>query len=278
MPAARRRLAAAAFLAAATAAAPADASWRLPVEAPVTRAFDLGADPFEGGRHRGVDLAARTGAPVRAPCAGEVVVAGRVGTSGRVVTLRCGLWRVSHMPLGAIAVRRHERVEPGTTIGTAARSREHAGLHLGVRREGDRFGYVDPLGFLEAKRAPPPLVAGRRPRPTRVTRPPRLGPAPRASRPAPNRLRRAAPVNVGRSAPAVIAAGRAEWVAPAPGVTASGRTESAASASEHSKRAPVPWPAWVGAALILAGVGVGRRVPLRVRGGIARGRPVEGIR
>jgi hypothetical protein len=40
----------------------------------------------------------------------------------------------------------------------------------------------------------------------------------------------------------------------------------------------VPWPAWVGAALMLASVGVGRRVPLRVRGGIARGRPVEGIR
>ena len=32
-------------------------------------------------------------------------------------------------------------------------------IHFGVRREGRRFGYVDPLRFLGARPAPPPLAA-----------------------------------------------------------------------------------------------------------------------
>ena len=71
---------------------------------PVERGFDPGR-PFEAGRHRGIDLAAAPGTPVRAACAGPVVVAGRVGSSGGVVTVRCGPWRVTHMPLATIGVR-----------------------------------------------------------------------------------------------------------------------------------------------------------------------------
>jgi hypothetical protein len=156
------------------------AAWRPPVEGPVARLFDLGADPFEAGRHRGVDLAAAPGVAVRAPCAGSVEVAGTVGTSGRVVTLLCGRWRVSHMPLATIAVRRGAAAGRGTLLGTVAQSREHAGLHLGVRRDGTRFGYVDPLRFLARTRTAPPPVIGRRPRPRGGDRPPRLAPAPRA--------------------------------------------------------------------------------------------------
>ena len=66
------------------------ATWRPPVEGAVTRAFDPGSHPFEGGRHRGVDLAAPPGTEVHAPCTGRVAFAGRVGSNGRVVTLRCG--------------------------------------------------------------------------------------------------------------------------------------------------------------------------------------------
>jgi hypothetical protein len=226
---------------------PVHASWRTPIEgAALTRSFDLGANPFEGGRHRGIDLAARAGESVRAPCAGEVVVARQVGTSGRVVTLRCGVWRVSHMPLATISRRVGDRVRAGAPLGTAAASRAHGGLHLGVRREGERFGYVDPLRFLAAKRFPPPLAGGRRPPPIRVTRPPRLGPAPRAPRPATNPLRRTAPA----SNP------------PATG----------------SNPVALPWPVWVGTALMVGGLGFRWRVRLRVRGGIVGGRPAEGIR
>jgi hypothetical protein len=138
-----------------------------PLGGPVARAFDVGPNPFAGGHHRGVDLAAPPGSPVRAPCAGRVGVAGRVGSSGGVVTVLCRRWRVTVMPLATITVHRGATVRARARLGTLSRSSAHAGLHLGVRRDGVRFGYVDPLRFL----APPgsaPFVAPRRapPRPS----------------------------------------------------------------------------------------------------------------
>jgi hypothetical protein len=151
-----------------------------PVGGPVARGFSVGADPFEGGRHRGVDLVAAPGAVVRAPCGGSVVVAGRVGASGRVVTVLCRGWRVTVMPLAAVAVRRGAVVRAGTRVGTVARSAAHAGLHLGVRRDGVRFGYVDPLRFL-APRSSAPFVAPRAP--ARRRPPPVAAPAVRVPAP-----------------------------------------------------------------------------------------------
>jgi Peptidase family M23 len=228
--AAHRRTVAFAIGLAVLVAQPARAAWRAPVDgAAVARAFDLGSNPFEGGRHRGVDFASQVGAVVRAPCAGRVAVAGRVGSSGGVVTVLCGHWRVSHMPLATIAVRRGVDVRRGTTLGTLAASRAHTGLHLGVRRDGNRFGYVDPLRFLAGDRAPPP-IAGHRPPPIRTApRPPRLGPAPRPVAPSPHPVR------------------RSPRLGPAP-----------AAAGSNQDRAPglAPWPAWAGLALVLAGVGL----------------------
>src|SRR5919197_554756 len=118
-------------------AAPAQAAgWRAPVGGAVVRGFDLGRNPFEGGRHRGADFAASPGAVVRAPCRGRVVVAGRVGSSGGGVTLLCGRWRVSVLPLARLSVRRGAVTRPGSRVGTLAASRTHVGVHLGVRRDG----------------------------------------------------------------------------------------------------------------------------------------------
>ena len=197
------------------------AAWLPPVPGEPTRPFDPGRHPFEGGRHRGVDLAARPGATVRAPCGGAVAFAGRVGATGRVVTLRCGVWRVTHLPLATIAVRPDSEVERGAVLGTVAPSPDHRGLHLGVRREGRRFGYVNPLDFLTtpATRPPPPL--GRVPRPRRMTPPAARAPARRV---VPSAARRVVP------------------------------------SSNRGLRAPfAPWPAWLGLALVLAGAGVGLR-------------------
>jgi hypothetical protein len=169
------------FLASPAAAA---AGWRSPVPAPVGRAFDLGPNPYAGGHHRGVDLLAPPGSAVRAACAGRVVVAGRVGVSGGVVTVLCGRWRVSVMPLAAIFVRRGSVVGAGARLGTLARSRDHAGLHMGVRRDGARFGYVDPLRFLRPARppaAPPPLGRAPRARPHRLPPLLPLAPAPQVT-------------------------------------------------------------------------------------------------
>ncbi len=79
--------------------------------------------------------------------------AGRVAGEG-TVSVRCGRWRVSYAPLTRVAVREGERVGAGARLGRSA-----GGLHFGVRREGRRFGYVDPLRFLAAARAPVPPAA-----------------------------------------------------------------------------------------------------------------------
>jgi LPXTG-motif cell wall-anchored protein len=210
------------------------AAWRLPVSAPVARGFDLGADPYEGGHHRGVDLRAPAGAIVHAPCGGRVVVAGRVGSSGGVVTVRCGRWRATVLPLSTILVRRGAQVSTRTRIGLLARSPAHRGLHLGVRRDGVRFGYVDPLPFFAARpAAPSPL--GRAPR-GRPMPPPAVAPP----RPA-ARLRRPAP------------GGR---VVPSPRPAPGGRV---APVGRPAGRGPAPWPAWAGLGLVLAGLGLGAR-------------------
>lgn len=203
----------------------AHAAWRPPVDGPVTRGFDLGRSPYEGGHHRGVDLAAPPGTAVRAPCSGRVVVAGQVGTSGLVVTLLCGRWRVTHLPLGAVAVRRGAVASRGAVLGTVARSRAHSGLHVGVRRDGTRFGYVDPLRFLRAGRPVSPTPLGRR------------GPRPRAW-----------PLPPG-SSPRRVAAR-----APAGSRPVAARAPAGSSPIRGGDLAP--WPAWAGLVLVLAGVGV----------------------
>src|SRR3954468_4415491 len=91
---------------AAPAALAAEPGWVRPVPGDVVRPFDYAeGDPFARGRHRGADLAAAPGAPVRSACGGRVAFAGRVPGGGHAVTVACGRWRVSHLPLAAVAVR-----------------------------------------------------------------------------------------------------------------------------------------------------------------------------
>ena len=201
-----------------------------PVTGPVSRDFDPGL-PFEAGRHRGVDFAAAPGTPVRASCSGRVAFAGRIGADG-IVTLRCGAWRVTHMPLSTITAR--GSIERGTRIGTAAASPQHAGLHLGVRRDGTRFDYADPLRFMADPSAPVPL--GRAPtRPfARPPSGPRLVPRPRLVRPPP-------------TGPRLVPQPRLVRPPPARSVPLA------------------PWPAWAGLALVLAGAGAGLSLRVRAR-------------
>jgi hypothetical protein len=239
-------------------------AWIAPVPGHVTRGFDLGANPFAPGRHRGADFAARPGTPVRAACAGRVVVAGRVGTSGRVVTVRCGPYRVTAMPLAAVATHRGDRVRAGARIGTAARSPDHAGIHLGVRRAGERFAYVDPLRLLggPSTKAPPVGPAGRP-----GAKAPPVGPAGRP----------------GAKAPPVGPAGRAGAEAPpvGPATRPVGRGAPVAPRAEPagtvvpSSNPVAPWPAWAGLGLALAGaVGAAAiRLPRIRRGPLPRASP-----
>jgi hypothetical protein len=147
----------------------------MPVAGAVVRGFDARAGPYGPG-HRGIDIAAPVGEPVRAPAAGKVVFAGPVaGTTwvsllvapGVLVTLGPLLDPVTagRVRLGAPI----GRLGPGhsaTPAGPAAPVGpdgvgEGVTLHLGVRVDGV---YVDPLAYLvdrpRARLAPLPTPGG----------------------------------------------------------------------------------------------------------------------
>jgi Peptidase family M23 len=216
-----------------------------PVPGAVTRGFAYAGDPFAAGHHRGVDLAAASGMPVRAACGGRVVFAGRAGENGRAVTIRCGRFNVTHLPLATLATAAGANVHAGAMLGTATSTRGHDGLHLGVRRASDPLGYVDPAPLLHG--APPPAPpAAPRAKPRRPTSPPpHPEPLPSAPHPHASPLTRIEPLRGTepmRGAPP-------PRPAPVPAAP-SPRAEPA----HHPGSSPLaPWPAWAGLALLLAG-------------------------
>jgi murein DD-endopeptidase MepM/ murein hydrolase activator NlpD len=125
----------------------ASGEWTWPVVGPVTRGFDPPENPFGSG-HRGIDIAAPVGTPVRATAAGTVTFAGPVG--GRLfVTVDHGAGLEStYSFLDSIAVRRGDVVSQGQAIARSGTG--HAGgavphLHFGVKLADV---YVDPLEYL----------------------------------------------------------------------------------------------------------------------------------
>ncbi|MDH4176039.1 MAG: M23 family metallopeptidase, partial [Thermoleophilia bacterium] len=66
------------------------AAWSWPAEGAVLRPFLLGDDPYAGGQHRGVDVAAADAEPVHAPAAGTVTFAGTVPRHGKTVSILTG--------------------------------------------------------------------------------------------------------------------------------------------------------------------------------------------
>lgn len=244
--------------------APAGAAgaWRWPVEGEVVRGFAVGTDPFAAGQHRGINVAAPVGTPVRAACGGRVRFAGPVADNGRTVSVVCGRHVATYLHLESIAVRRGQPVPPGARLGTVGRTgrpgRGPVHLHLGARElSTDR--YVDPRDLLGPATSPPPVVAG--PRTAPRLRPTPLGPAPRA---VPSF--RGAPVPVGAPVPAVVPRG-----APVPGpLTAPDHpgpatpfTDPVAATSPPGRALPLA--AWAGLALLAAGLPVGSLVRVRRR-------------
>lgn len=122
---------------------------------PVVARFDPPAQPWLAG-HRGVDLSAPGGTPVRAAGDGLVVFAGPLAGRGVVSIAHPGGIRTSYEPVLA-AVTTGTVVGRGAVIGTVATwSSAHRActgascLHWGARVGGR---YVDPLGLL----APAPV-------------------------------------------------------------------------------------------------------------------------
>jgi hypothetical protein len=145
-------------------------TWRWPVRGPVVERFALTPDRFAKGQHRGIEIQARGGAPVRSACAGRVRFAGRVPRHGRTVSVTCGPFVATYLHLSSMAVRRGQALVPGERLGATGR----ASLHFGIRRAADRFAYIDPLTLLPATApgpSPPPIpLDARRPRPPLIPR------------------------------------------------------------------------------------------------------------
>jgi murein DD-endopeptidase MepM/ murein hydrolase activator NlpD len=155
--------------------------WRWPLRGPVVGAFHVSPHaPFARGQRRGIDVAARPGAVVRAACAGRVTFTGALPRRGLAVTVRCGRLVATYLGLGRIATHARARVRLGEPLGALGATGR---LRLGARRASDRRAYVDPLLLLaDGVPALPHLApaprgpSGRRVPPTR--------PAPRPIAPA----------------------------------------------------------------------------------------------
>lgn len=118
----------------------------------VTRGWKPPPEPWAAG-HRGVDLAAPRGSPVRAVADGRISFAGRVAGRGVVSVELSGTarppLRTTYEPVRP-SIRKGQRVRAGQTVGTVADGPFHCPggcLHWGARR-GER--YLDPLSLLPA--------------------------------------------------------------------------------------------------------------------------------
>ncbi|WND17915.1 M23 family metallopeptidase [Streptomyces violaceus] len=125
-------------------------AWPVGSRPEVLRGWEPPATAYGRG-HRGVDLAAAPGTPVRAVAAGRVAFAGRVAGKGVVSVdlTETGdpLLRTTYEPVTA-SVEEGEEVEPGEVIGTLDTAGSHCTatcVHWGLRR-GDT--YLNPLSLL----------------------------------------------------------------------------------------------------------------------------------
>ena len=119
-----------------------------PVDGAVVRGFDPPEQRWNAG-HRGVDVKAAAGTPVRAAADGRIGFAGEVGGKP-VVTVVHGRLRTTYEPVRA-TVSVGDRVKAGSVIGHLAEGHDCGGgaktcLHLGLRR-GDT--YLNPLLLFE---------------------------------------------------------------------------------------------------------------------------------
>ena len=138
---------------------PAASAWSWPVDGPVLRPFSFGSDPYAAGQHRGIDIGAPSGTPVRAAAGGVVSFAGTVPNGGKTVTIQTSTgYAVTLVHLGSIRVLRGTTVEEGATVGTVGPSGvpdiPEPYVYLGIRVASDDQGYVDPLLFLPPRTEP----------------------------------------------------------------------------------------------------------------------------
>ncbi|MFF8972056.1 M23 family metallopeptidase [Streptomyces sp. NPDC014995] len=122
-------------------------SWPVGTRPAVVRGWEPPPTAYARG-HRGVDLAAPAGAPVRAVAAGRVSFAGRVAGRGVVSVELAGTdLRTTYEPVRA-AVRKGDEVTAGQLVGEVEPTGPHCPVscvHWGLLRG---RAYLDPLALL----------------------------------------------------------------------------------------------------------------------------------
>ena len=113
-----------------------------PAPGPVLRGFDPPASRFGPG-HRGVDVGAKPGWPVRAAMAGVVAFSGEVARVGWVTVDHGGGLDTTYGPLSGRRVVRGQRVAAGAVLGRLSAGADH--VDWGARRNRE---YIDPLSLL----------------------------------------------------------------------------------------------------------------------------------
>ena len=124
--------------------------FRWPVRGPLNSRFGQRRSPWtdELEYHRGLDISARRGTPVRAPATGTVFYAGHGGEYGNVVILDHGHGlRSLYGHLQETRVKRGERVEPGEVIALSGNTGRTSGPHLHYEIH-VRGQAVDPRQFI----------------------------------------------------------------------------------------------------------------------------------
>ena len=104
---------------------------RWPVSGPINSDFGARRSPWRVRAHRGVDIGARPGTPVRAPLGGAVAFAGwRSGYGKTVVIDHGGEFHTLYGHLSSVGVRRGQRIDAGTPIGRTGATGNASGPHL----------------------------------------------------------------------------------------------------------------------------------------------------
>jgi murein DD-endopeptidase MepM/ murein hydrolase activator NlpD len=130
----------------------ASTAWTVPAEGRLSSAFGKRADPFtQTARfHRGIDIAAPTGAPIRAAQPGTVVFSGHLGGYGNTIILEhAGGYRALYGHASRNLVKEGELISAEQVIGEVGSSGRSTGthLHFELQKSGER---LDPREFLLA--------------------------------------------------------------------------------------------------------------------------------
>lgn len=130
-----------------SAVGPGFGTYRWPVRGPVIRAYEPPPNPYSAG-HRGIDIAAPFGTPIRAPADGTVSFAGTVAGSLFISIDHAGGIRTSYSWVSSVGVKKGQAVHAGEVVGATGQGHpgsDRTHLHFSARLDGV---YIDPMLLL----------------------------------------------------------------------------------------------------------------------------------